>query len=148
MAYYIEKGSALFVTNNLNRKQLEKLPVGYYTVKYCDEGYYLDQANPFVINHKIYGEHPKLVDRILTTFQRRQKNTGVLLNGEKGSGKTLVAKMLSAEAFKRGMSVLLVNDAHCGDGFNHFLSLIQEPCVVIFDEFEKVYDHEKQPRLS
>jgi hypothetical protein len=41
----------------------------------------------------------------------------------------------------------MVNERHIGDDFVHFLQSIDQPCVVIFDEFEKVYSYEEQAAL-
>jgi hypothetical protein len=68
----------------------------------------------------------------------------VLLSGEKGSGKTLLAKTLSLEAAKLGYPTITVNAPMVGDGFNTLLQSVQQPCLVFFDEFEKVYREEEQ----
>jgi gluconate kinase len=67
-----------------------------------------------------------------------------MLNGEKGSGKTLLAKTLSIEAAKQGIPTIIINNAWTGDAFNKFLQDIEQPCIILFDEFEKVYDADDQ----
>jgi hypothetical protein len=69
-----------------------------------------------------------------------------MLNGEKGSGKTLLAKQLSIDAATQGIPTIIINEAWTGDKFNKFLQDIEQPCVVLFDEFEKVYDSQDQER--
>merc|ERR1712183_1235453 len=89
---------------------------------------------------KVYGDTNKLADRILTTFQARDASTGVCLAGEKGSGKTLLAKRISILAAEReNIATIVINSALCGDAFNQFVQMIEQPCVMLFDEFEKVY---------
>lgn len=59
--------------------------------------------------------------------------------GEKGSGKTLLTKVISLAAAKLGIPTIVVNSALKGESFNAFLQLIEQPTVMIFDEYEKVY---------
>jgi hypothetical protein len=59
--------------------------------------------------------------------------------GSKGSGKTLLAKNLCVKMAAENIPTIIVNEAFYGDEFNEFLQRINQPCVVLFDEFEKVY---------
>jgi hypothetical protein len=124
-----------------------KLPVGTYSVGFCQKGWFLTETTDFKIEGKIYGDPTKNAERFLNTYDRRPNSTGVLLTGEKGSGKTLLGKMLSQKAAERGMSTLLVNNQYAGESFNLFIQSINEPCLVLFDEFEKNYDDQHQQML-
>jgi hypothetical protein len=68
------------------------------------------------------------------------------LTGEKGSGKSLLAKTLSIEAAAMDIPTIIINNAWTGDEFNKFLQDIEQPCVILFDEFEKVYDNDHQEK--
>ena len=127
----------------------ETLPVGTYSIIYddCAGQFYLERIEDFEIKHKIYGKATCRSDRILRTFQSRTASTGVLLSGEKGSGKTLLAKKISIDAAAKGISTLVVNTAFKGVKFNSFIQMINQPTVVLFDEFEKVYDDDDQEHL-
>jgi hypothetical protein len=70
-----------------------------------------------------------------------------MLTGEKGSGKTLLAKMLAVTAAEAGVPTIVINEPWCGEGFNSFMQMIEQPTVILFDEFEKVYDKEDQERM-
>jgi hypothetical protein len=74
----------------------------------------------------------------------RTTSTGVMLNGEKGSGKTLLAKTLSIEGGLMGIPTIIINAPWTGDVFNKFLQDIEQPTIILFDEFEKVYNNEDQ----
>lgn len=123
----------------------ETLPAGNYVVQFDPHsGFYLETKSSFSLPEKIYGDCAKNSERILNTFKSRDSNTGVLLVGEKGSGKTLLARKICKDS---GLPVLLVNSAFTGDVFYSFLSSIEQPCIVFLDEFEKVYDKDHQEKM-
>jgi len=117
----------------------EKLPVGTYNVVQAPCGYQLSKIDNFEITGKIYGDLTQQSERILSTFSDRTTSTGVLLAGEKGSGKTLLTKHVAIQAAKQGIPTIVINSPYCGESFNSFLQLIEQPAVIIFDEYEKVY---------
>ena len=41
----------------------------------------------------------------------------------------------------------MINNPWAGEKFNAFIQMIEQPTVIIFDEFEKVYDHHEQQKL-
>lgn len=127
---------------------IKDLPVGTYTAGFHPQaGYYLTLGTGFTLPKKVYGLSNNRTARILRTFEDRSTiSTGVLLLGEKGSGKTLLAKSISCEALKKGYPTIVVSTALFGAGFNDFMSLLP-PAVVLFDEFEKVYDKDEQKEL-
>ena len=147
MSYYLKKGHTFWPTPEGAIDLRDALPVGTYTIRASMEGFYLEESNDFNITGKIYGKTHRQADRILSTFHDRPNTTGVLLNGEKGSGKTMLAKIISQKAAEQGISTLIVNSSFCGDQFNAFMMAISEPVVVIFDEFEKVYDDKEQEAI-
>ena len=145
MSYYLKSGDMLWPTKQGRFDVRDALPVGTYTVGADPEkGWYLKPITDFEITGKIYGNTVDRADRILNTFHERPNTTGVLLNGEKGSGKTMLAKMISQKAAAQGISTLVINTPFCGDSFNTFIQEIDEPCVIVFDEFEKVFDDKEQ----
>jgi hypothetical protein len=125
------------------------LPAGNYVVKEMpmDGPLYLEMIDSFEIKGKKYGDLNKNTDRILNTFLKRPAATGVMLAGEKGSGKSLLAKNLAIEAAARhNIPTIVINAPWVGDKFNSFIQSIEQPVVILFDEFEKVYDAEDQEK--
>ena len=127
---------------------LDVLPVGTYNVGFNPEiGFFLTKIEDFVLPLKTYGKTETHSERIFNTFKERAASTGVMLAGEKGSGKTMLAKKLAHRAASENMPTIVVNDPFFGDGFNRFMQGISQPCVILFDEFEKVYTTEQQSKM-
>jgi hypothetical protein len=149
MTYFLKSGNRFNVSTKESMDLHEDLPAGNYTVKFDKMAncFYLEQIDSFEIRGKIYGDTLRNTERILNTFHDRTASTGVMLNGEKGSGKTLLAKMLSVKGAERGVPTIVINEPWCGEGFNSFLQMIEQPTVILFDEFEKVYDRDDQEKM-
>lgn len=149
MTLYIRDGSRFNVTADANIDIHNTLPAGNYTVKFDDfrKCYYLDQVEAFRPVKKVYGNCQSRSTRIINTFLERESSTGVVLNGEKGSGKTLLARQLSMDLAEQGVPTIIINSDYCGDLFNQFIQSIAQPAVILFDEFEKVYDKEHQEQI-
>ena len=93
------------------------LPRGVYNLSFHPKiGYYLKRTQDFSLPPKVYGDL-SIADRYLKTYNHRTRNTGVLLTGQKGSGKTILAKYL---AIKSGLPVICINDAFNQEGMPPF----------------------------
>ena len=148
MSYYLKDGEILWPTEQGVYDVRSKLPVGTYTVgNHPMKGWYLKPMDEFKVKGKIYGNTTARAERILNTFHKRPNATGVLSVGEKGSGKTMLTKLTSEKAAEQGIPTIVINTPFTGDSFNLFIQSIDEPCVVIFDEFEKVFDAEQQEAI-
>jgi hypothetical protein len=148
MSYFLRAGNTFRVASEEAMDLSKTLPVGNYTVKYNQmaDQFFLEMVDAFPQITKLYGDTTRHADRILRTFMDRTISTGVMLNGEKGSGKTLLAKTLSIEGAKMGIPTIIINAPWTGDGFNKFMQDIEQPCIILFDEFEKVYDNDDQEK--
>ena len=148
MSYFIRNSNTYRIASEESLDIQASLPVGNYTVKFNDMGgfFFLEMVDSFKPLAKLYGDTTKNSNRILRTYLDRDVSTGVMLTGEKGSGKSLLAKTLSIDAAAMDIPTIIINDAWTGDAFNKFLQDIEQPCVILFDEFEKVYDNDDQEK--
>lgn len=149
MTYFMKSGTRFNVSTKEAMDLHEYLPAGNYTVKFDKMAgcFYLEQIESFEIKGKVYGDTTRTADRILNTFNDRTASTGVMLTGEKGSGKTLLAKMLAVKGADVGIPTIVINEPWCGESFNAFMQMIEQPTVILFDEFEKVYDKDDQEKM-
>lgn len=131
--------------------QFKNLPVGIYKVEVDPQrGLYLSQImDKFSFPYKIYGIETKFVDRVIKTYKNTKGNLGILLNGIKGTGKTVTAELISNEL---QLPVILINaDYSNGSGSDplvSFINDIQQDIVLLFDEYEKIYENSSFTMLS
>jgi hypothetical protein len=111
-------------------------------------GLKFQKVDKFTEPGRMYGNIESRATRILDTFMDRPRTTGVLLSGEKGSGKSQLARNISYAGYEMGLPTILVNAPFCGDAFNQLLASVEQPAIVLMDEFEKVYsDQERQEQV-
>ena len=148
MSYYMKSGNTFRIATKESMDLHEQLPAGNYVVKQDPyENFFIEHIEDFTMPTKLYGDTARNTDRIINSFWNRDQSTGVMLVGEKGSGKTLLSKNISVELAKQGVPTIVVNADFSGDKFNTLIQSIEQPCIVFFDEFEKVYDRDDQEKL-
>ena len=148
MSYYMKSGNTFRIATKESMDLHEQLPAGNYVVKQdLFENFYIEQIENFDVPAKMYGDTIRNTERIINSFWDREKSTGVMLVGEKGSGKTLLSKNICVELAEQGVPTIVINHAWVGDKFNTLIQSIQQPCIVMFDEFEKVYNSDEQEEL-
>jgi len=137
----IQSGNTMTVYRDGEAVIHNKLPVGTYVCQFekRTESYYLTLVDDFTLPQKLYGDVHSRVEKISTTFMSRESTTGVLMCGQKGSGKTILAKAVCLQLAKIDVPTIIINSNFKGDTFNAFIQSINQPVVILFDEFEKVY---------
>lgn len=126
-------------------KLIQKLPNKVYTM--CEDKYeriYLEEyAQEFHFDFKVYGLESNFIDHVMKTFENTTSNLGILLNGTKGTGKTVTAKVL---ANKMNLPVIIVPKNM--NGLKDFISKLNSEVVLLFDEFEKSFHRDDPTILS
>lgn len=126
---------------NDDLKVYDNLEVGTYAIRFDPKsGYSLERISNYQpTKDKIYGRTNERIEKVMKKFKAKDgNNLGVLLSGKKGMGKTLLAQELSARAREEGLPVILVNQST--PSLVSFLDSIEQKVLVLFDEFEKVFD--------
>lgn len=141
MSHYFRNGNKFHQAASNALDLTETLPIGTYTVKKDARTgeYFFETVENVTVPSRLYGSIEKDADRIVNTFHDREGSTGVLLSGEKGSGKTLLAKSISVKLLEQGIITVLINSDFTGEEFNTFIQTLEQPAMILFDEFEKTF---------
>lgn len=126
--------------------QQKDLPVGVYRLEYNEPFgfFHLDHVqDKFSFPYKIYGVETEFIQRVKKSWDNTTGNMGILLNGLKGTGKTVTAELICNEL---NLPVILVQKHH--GGMVTFLNSIQQDVIVFIDEYEKVYNKYDNSLLS
>lgn len=122
---------------------LDKLSTDYvYTAGFNpDEGPYLMAEEVLEVKEaKVYGARQDKVNKLIKTFNQSNRSVGTILSGDKGIGKTLFTVMLSNDLREQGIPTILVTTNF--PGMTAFLGSIKQEVMILFDEYEKVFNKE------
>ena len=149
MTHYFKSGNIVNLQASDSMDVLNYLPADVYVIKKNEmtNTLYLQTTNHFELPSKIYGDYKNRSQRIINTFNERTISTGVLLTGDKGAGKTLLTKIIANSLIEKDIPVIIVNEPACGPIFNELIGKITQPAMILFDEFDKVYDKDEQKEL-
>lgn len=130
-----------------NFEVTQVLPVGVYNLELTMFGWKLFKfADNFVFPYKLYSLENEFVDHVLKTYENTIGNLGILLNGTKGTGKTVTAKVL---ANRLNLPVIVLKSM--GDrnqSMIEYLSSLNCDCVLFMDEFEKNFEEKDSTVLQ
>ena len=134
---YMINGTTVSVINLNTETTLDYLPPKIYTVQFNPvQGFYLSIVkDQLAVPDKIYGIAHARVDKCIKTYSSRTASTGILLTGDKGTGKSLLMSLLANAAITElNLPVIMITEPFEGEAFTTFISDIGE-CCVVFDEF-------------
>lgn len=136
---WLQDGNTFSQGSSTTVSHPEGLPKGIYEVKLSIAGFYLSKiAESFTFDYKLYGLNQKFIDYVLKTYKNTTGNLGVLLDGIKGTGKTVTAKELCNHLQLPVILVQSMGDAN--DKLIKYLSTaIDFDCIFFFDEYEKEF---------
>ena len=141
MSKFFKTGNSFVQTPSEFEESVSELPLGTYSITNTPIGFKLERIKDFTMPSNIYGDVTSRRDKIINTYRYRDNSTGVLLTGEKGSGKTLLAKYICTTLTDH--LILVINQPLFGVAFNNLIQSIEQPTIVVFDEFEKVYSEQE-----
>lgn len=120
------------------------LPAGVYNIQQGKEGLFLEKRpTSFVLPEKVYGMEEALIQRVVRTYANTKGNLGILLNGLRGTGKTVTAELL---ALSLNLPIILISQDL--PGLIDFIDSIPHDTTYLCDEFEKVFLSAKGNELS
>lgn len=120
-------------------RTFDELPPRVYVVRFAKlSGFYLEECLDIKVNEeKIYGGQLERAGKVLESYKRFNRNLGVILSGDKGIGKSLFARLLSVQAVKQNIPVLVV-DRYVPE-IASYLERIDQRVMLLFDEFDKTF---------
>ena len=129
-----QQGNALYL--QAPSHEHEKLENAIYTIGVDMFGrFFLTPiAKDYKFDYKIYNLETKFINRVVKTYTKQTGNMGVLLNGVKGTGKTVTAKQICN---KMHQPVIVVNQNY--ENVQMFINSIPQDIVIFIDEYEKIF---------
>lgn len=125
---------------------INTIPVDSYNLivdaqeRFCLVPYKADK-----LPEKIYGNAKEKATKFLNSYKLMTKSMGVLLSGYKGSGKSLMGRVLAVES---GLPIIYIHDKFEGSKFISALNSISQEVVVIIEELEKTYKENPDALLA
>lgn len=124
-----------------------KIPIGVYDISITRRGIFLEKiGDEFVFPYKIYGLQTDFINHIIKTYNNTIGNIGVLMNGIKGTGKTVSAKILANQL--QLPVIILKNMGDDTGAAIDYISTLACDCVIFMDEFEKNFSTDNQEILQ
>lgn len=126
----------------------DKLTNGVFTVKATPFGQFflVKQGEKFELPEKLYGKFTD-IQYWLNYARSTKNNTGILLSGYKGTGKTIEAKKFCND-YNRPVIIIDKNFGEHNTELASFLAAPEfEDCVIFIDEFEKLFPNQSSEFL-
>jgi len=130
---------------------INPLPAAVYTLQVDGSKGFLiltKECDQFQFNYNIYNFDTKFIENVIKVYKHNpEKNLDLLLDGIKGTGKSVTSKLLCNEFIKLGLPVIIVSETiYTGDDndlsslFSEIMKQITFPCVIFADEYEKTFN--------
>lgn len=103
---------------------------------------YFEEDGSLNLPSKVYTtkSDDNFITRVNTYFRKTSKlSTGVMLSGIKGTGKTVMAKVIAKNS---NLPIIVVDEDYPTNRINDFFRKFKTPVTIIFDEVDKHWDTE------
>lgn len=132
---FITNGDGIFKLENSSVRVIPKLESAVYELQRDERTgtlFLKHFKNTFEFSFQKYPLDEDFVKHVLARYPTMKKSMGILLNGVKGSGKSVIAKTIANEL---GLPVIIINRYY--PGMAEFIADLPSPCTIFLDEFEK-----------
>ena len=133
----VQQANTYYFINNENAFILDELPVGIFNLVETRQGLVLEkrEETKFNVIDETYGKLPVLRKKLYNDINRHNK-LGILFVGEKGSGKSLLAKQLCNDT---NLPVIIIKENFKNCDLEEFINNIPNKFILFIDEFEKIF---------
>lgn len=121
-------------------KYIPSLDSGVYSIQEDNNGNIFLQVEPDFETIALSGESVNISSLVIDHYRATTNNFGILLQGTSGQGKTQTIKYICKTL---NLPVIIVNKAFQGPEVKSVLDKVGCNCIVVFDEFEKVYNKQE-----
>jgi len=105
-----------------------------------------DRKN-FNVPPKLYGDNHDYLSMIYDDWRETEGAIGAMLYGKKGCGKTVLSEMIGNKILQNDVPVFLINTKIPAHMIKMTLAACPNGAMVLFDEFEKIYEEDDQKEL-
>lgn len=135
----------MIIRMNDESNLIDHVPAMVYKASIGRPGIIMIKDRPtFTLPQLRFGKHNARIKQITASYDRHGKSNGVLLHGQKGSGKSLMAEELGNWMIAQDLPVIMVAEPMSAEELTIIIKAVG-PCMVYFDEFGKIYN-EKNDR--
>ena len=126
-------------------QQMKKLPAAIYKYQLdiFEQPYLSEISEKFDLPTKIYQTERPFIERVKKSWANTTGNFGILLNGVKGTGKSITAEIIANEM---NLPVIIIPFKH--KSITSFINDIQQDVVIFIDEYDKIFDRYDNSLLS
>lgn len=119
----------------------DRLPVGNYDLSFGAFGrIYFKKVADTILPTKVYSNDSEFISHVSKAWQEGEGNVGVGLVGGKGLGKSFTANIIANQT---NLPVIRITEGINNPNIFSVLNSIDQDFVLFIDEFEKLFDHQK-----